>query len=235
MPLAIIGDFNPNAETHVATNAAISHTEASTGISIEADWIATTTILTDFERIANQYSGFWIAPGSPYQSMEGVLSIIRFARLNKKPVLGTCGGFQNMVIEFARNVLNIEYAAHAEYDPYASKLVINPLSCSLVGQTMDIRIKKNTLTHRIFKTDLMSANYYCNFGLNPEYRRGLDDAGFKVTGTDDDDEVRILEVEDHPFFIATLFVPQVNSSFERPNPLITEFLKTVAQAKTIEK
>ena len=71
--------------------------------------------------------GFWIAPGSPYKSMSGALNLIQKTRENKILTFGTCGGgVQHMIIEFARNVLGRRDAKHAEYDPYATKLVVNP-------------------------------------------------------------------------------------------------------------
>jgi CTP synthase (UTP-ammonia lyase) len=133
-----------------------------------------------------------------------------------------------MVIEFARNVLKIADAEHAEYEPYSSRLVVNPLSCSLAGQTLEIELTdKNSKTYTFFQKRIIKEKYYCNFGLNPEYQQQLDDNGFKIIGTDKLKEARILELDNHKFFIATLFVPQDNSTADQPHKLITEFLKTI--------
>jgi CTP synthase (UTP-ammonia lyase) len=132
-----------------------------------------------------------------------------------------------MVIEFARNVLNIKDAAHAEYDPYASKLVVNLLTCSLKGQTLEISIiDQSSKIFRIFGSDKIYEKYYCNFGLNPAYQDEIDKQGFQVVGIDSHNEARILELKNHKFFIATLFVPQDNSTQERPHELVTAFLNT---------
>ena len=137
-----------------------------------------------------------------------------------------------MVIEFARNVLNIKDAEHAEYDPYASKLVINPLNCSLAGQALKINITdKQSKVYKVFKSGTIEENYYCNFGLNPQYQAEIDKNGLKIVGSDNSNEARILELNDHPFFIATLFVPQINSSFYCPHPLIKEFIATVCSGQ----
>ncbi len=81
------------------------------------------------------FQGLLVAPGSPYESMEGALAAIRVARSRGVPLLGTCGGFQHVVLEFARHMLGVADADHAEYEPYASStLFITPLSCSLAGQ-----------------------------------------------------------------------------------------------------
>ena len=228
MKLAIIGDFNASFRPHVATNEAISHVLNHFKLDLDMDWLPTATIEPNFDSIIANYQGFWIAPGSPYKSMSGALKIIEFARKNNVPTLGTCGGFQHIVIEFARNVLGIKEAQHAEYDPYASKLVVNPLTCDLKGDKLEVALVDETsTTFKAFGTNKIAEKYYCNFGLNPEYQGLLHNSGLKIVGTDKHQEARILELTEHPFFIATLFVPQDNSSFEQPHKLITTFLALI--------
>jgi CTP synthase (UTP-ammonia lyase) len=148
--------------------------------------------------------------------------------------LGTCGGFQHMIIEFARNVLDIKDAEHAETNPYASKLVINPLTCSLKGQTLEIEIiQKESLVYSIFNTSTITENYYCNFGLNPEYQQQIHQAGFSMVASDKHKEARIVELKGHPFFIGTLFVPQANSSVEKPHPIVTALLNAMEKHSSV--
>src|SRR5208282_6192757 len=99
------------------------------------------------------------SPGSPYKSLDGALAGIRYARENKVPFIGTCGGFQHLVIEYARNVMGFKDAAHAESDPYASCLFITPLSCSLVGKTMEVRVKPGTQAADIYRDTWASERY----------------------------------------------------------------------------
>lgn len=233
MKLAIIGDYDDNFKPHKATNEAIGHSINKYNIQLQSEWISTDSIESNFENIISTFDGFWIAPGSPYNSMSGALEIIKFARTNNIPTFGTCGGFQHMVIEFARNVLDIKDAEHAEYDPYSSKLVVNPLSCSLAGHILEIEIiDRNSKTYKVFDTDKINEKYYCNFGLNPEYQGQLNNNGFKIVGIDKLQEARILELDNHKFFIATLFVPQDNSTTDKPHKLVTEFLKTITKDKS---
>jgi len=230
MNLAIIGDYNDQYKPHQATNEAIVHSTRDFRFPLKCDWISTTAIEADFRKIISTYHGYWIAPGSPYKSMSGALKIIQYARENKIPTLGTCGGFQHMVIEFARNVLDIADAEHAEYDPYASRLVISPLSCSLIGETLEVELTDpSSRTFEIFGEEKILEKYYCNFGLDPGYQNQLHNNGFKMVGTDKIKEARILELENHPFFIATLFVPQDNSTRESPHKLVTGFLHAIAR------
>lgn len=233
MKLAVIGDFQEEFRPHRATNEAIGHALDKFAIPLRYDWISTDTAHREFERIVSTYNGFWIAPGSPYKNISGALKVIQFARENQLPVLGTCGGFQHMVIEYARNVLKIKDAEHAEYDPYASNLVVNPLSCSLAGKTLEIDLNhKKSQTFQVFGQGKIKEKYYCNFGLNPEYQNELHTNGFRIVGIDSMNEARILELEKHPFFIATLFVPQDNSTPEIPHKLVTAFLRRIANGRS---
>jgi CTP synthase (UTP-ammonia lyase) len=228
--IGIIGDLDETFRPHVATSEALSHAVQQVGIKMEFEWVGTETIGPAFEEIVNRFNGYLIAPGSPYKNMQGALQIIQYARENFLPVLGTCGGFQHMVLEFARHVLFIKEAKHAEYDPYASELVVTPLSCSLKGQTLEIEItRRMSKTFKAYQADKVNEKYYCNFGLNPLYQQQIHYAGFQVVGTDVHQEARILELEDHPFFVATLFVPQDNSSVEKPHPLVLAFVQSVAE------
>jgi CTP synthase (UTP-ammonia lyase) len=112
--------------------------------------------------------------------------------------------------------------------------VINPLTCSLKGQPLHIEITdKDSLVYSIFNSNTISENYYCNFGLNPEYQEQIHKAGFNMVASDKQKEARIMELKGHPFFVATLFVPQVNSSYEKPHPLITALLHAMEQHSRI--
>jgi CTP synthase (UTP-ammonia lyase) len=226
MKLAIIGDYKPGNSTHTGTDEALRQAAKLADILLDFAWIPTEEIDKNFNKIVALYDAFLIAPGSPYNDMKAVLRIIQYTRLNGRPTLGTCGGFQHMIIEFARNVLHIEDAEHAEHDPYASKLVINPLSCNLKGNPLEIKITdEQSAVARIIGSPVLTEQYYCNFGLNRDYQKQIDDAGFRIVGTDATNEARILELEGHPFYIATLFIPQMNSSPDAPHPLITAFLR----------
>jgi CTP synthase (UTP-ammonia lyase) len=218
IPLGILGDFNPEYPTHRATNESIQHAAKALRVPLEAVWLP-----TDEPQCYEHFQGFLCAPGSPYKSFEGALAGIRYAREHDVPFLGTCGGFQHLVIEYARNVMGICDAAHAETDPYAPSLVVTQLSCSLVGKTMDVTITPRTQAARIFPGLQSSEAFYCNFGLNPAYKQALQTAGLKVSGYDQNGDTRIVELPTHPFFFGTLFVPQTRSTASSPHPLILGF------------
>ena len=222
----MLGEYTPSYGPHQATDAAVEHFKELLGANISAEWISTQAI---DERRLSDYSGLWIAPGSPYQSLEKTLRAIQYAREHRIPCLGTCGGFQHMLLEYARNVLGFNDASHAEYDPYASNLFISQLACSLVGREMTLALVPGSQVAGIYGATSAREHYYCNFGVNPEYVPLLKQRPLHVSGSDVEGEVRVIEYPGHPFFIGTLFVPQQRSTPRRPHPLVTAFLKTVLE------
>ncbi len=228
--IGIIGDYHHERPSHRATDDALIHSSKALAIALQCEWVPTESLMEErWEKRLDPFDAFFIAPGSPYKSLEGSLNAIRFAREKLRPLIGTCGGFQHVVIEYARNVLHVQDAQHAEYDPNASSLVVTSLSCSLAGKSFTVNIDPDSLAGRAYCSMQARENYYCSFGLNPEYRVKLENAGLKATGIEAGEEqtrgeARIMELPGHPFFLATLFVPQIQSKKESPHPLINAFL-----------
>jgi len=222
--IGIIGDYRPDAPTHVATDAAIRHAADALGLSAEVQWLATPTLETETAYTLQPFHALWCAPGSPYASMQGALQAIRFAREANVPFIGTCGGFQHVVIEYARNVLGFVDAQHAEYDPEASTLFVSALSCSLVGKSMQVYLEPNSKAMACYQQSPVTEKYYCQFGITPQYQPLLHEGGLSITGRDQDGEPRILELPEQRFFLATLFVPQTSSTAAQPHPLILAYL-----------
>ena len=153
-------------------------------------------------------------------------------REHNVPFLGTCGGFQHAILEFAHSVLGITAAAHEETDPDASVLFVTRLVCSLVGKTMTVQIEPNSLAAESYGSVTAEEQYYCNFGLNPAYRKTLTDGGLRFSGADQDGEVRILEIPGHRFFVGTLFVPQARSTADSPHPLLIGYCRAAAMGRS---
>lgn len=166
-----------------------------------------------------------MAPGSPYRDMDKTLWAIRYTRENRNPCLGTCGGFHHLIIEYARNVLGFEDAQHAEYDPYASDLFIARLACSLAGREMELRFVPGSRVADIYGATSAVEQYYCNFGVDPDRVALLREGPLAISGSGREGEVRVVELPEHPFFIGTLFVPQMRSREGRPHPLIDAFIR----------
>ena len=225
IPIGIIGDFDASRPTHVATEAGLSHAATELGVDVEASWLPTHARL---EMPLESFAGFLVAPGSPYRSVDGALRAIRYARERARPLLGTCGGFQHVILEFARNVLGLQKAAHAEYEPHAAELVIEPLTCSLSGQRAAVFLKPGSTAASYYGAEEVTEEYRCSFGLAATYIPALERAGLTISGEGASREPRIVTLTGHPFYIATLFVPQLSSTPQQPHPLFRAFVTASA-------
>src|SRR5205814_2132064 len=130
--IALIGDYGPSVPAHVAIPRALAFAADVLGCRAEPAWLATPSLATDTAATLAPFHGVWCVPASPYASMDGALNAIRFARERGVPFLGTCGGFQHVLIEYARNVRGHVGADHAESNPDAALPLIGPLACPLV-------------------------------------------------------------------------------------------------------
>jgi CTP synthase (UTP-ammonia lyase) len=101
--------------------------------------------------------------------------------------------------------------------------VITALACSLVGQQQSVRLLPETRAAALYGATSAVEDYYCNYGVNPDYEARLQAGGLRVSGVGDEGEIRIVELPDHPFFLATLFLPQARSTRANPHPLLQGF------------
>lgn len=228
MNLGVVGDFRESNETHRATTDALHHAAASLDTPVTVSWLGTDGLARHGVEVLARFDGLVVAPGSPYANATGAFAAIRNAREHDIPLLGTCGGFQHVVIEFARAVAGIDDAAHAETDPDASCLLVSPLSCSLAGQSFEVEIADGTRAAAAYGSTRAVERYYCRFGLNPDFVEPLVAAGLTVSAVDVDGEPRIVELLALRFFVATLFVPQTSSAPGAPHPLIRSFVAAAA-------
>jgi CTP synthase (UTP-ammonia lyase) len=134
-----------------------------------------------------------------------------------------------VLVEYARNVLGVAGAEHAETSPEAGALVVTPLSCSLVGQTHAVRLLPGTRVAELYGRGEADESYWCSYGLNPAFRAGLEQSGLRVSAVDEGGEVRAVELDGHPFVLGTLFLPQMSSAPGAPHPLLAGFAAAVAQ------
>ncbi len=217
MTIGIVADFDPHYALHAATDTALACAGA------EARWIPTQDIADD-PAVLDGYGGLLINVGSPYRSMDGALTAIRHARENGVALLGTCSGFQHVLVEFARNVAGIPGADHPGLNPDAAEFVLAPLACGLTGQDRLVHLAPGTFAAGLYQASVIIEPFYCSFGLNPDYRDTFENGGMRFSGYDADGVVRVLELPEHPFFLATLFVPQASRQ-PGPHPVLAAFVK----------
>ena len=220
--IALVGDYNHDVVAHQAIPLAIDDAAAVLEITADYDWLATSEIKSRDDLVG--YDAIWVVPASPYKNPEGALIAIQYARENAIPFLGTCGGFQHAIIEYARNVMGVGDAAHQETDS-AGRMVIVPLSCSLVEQEAEVELRPNTLIARAYGREKISEGYHCNYGISPDFAAELEKSDMRVTAWDEDGEIRAVELSNHPFFVATLFQHERNALAGRPVPLVQAMLK----------
>lgn len=224
--IALVGDYNAGVRAHQAIPKALAL--AADGASVQPVWLDTESAL---EADLEPYAAFWCVPASPYRSTEGALRVIRYAREGQRPYLGTCGGCQHAILEFARNVLKIADAGHTELDPSASAPVITSLTCSLVEADEVLRPVPGSRLHEIYGVEEIRETYHCSYGLNPAYLSQLEAGGIRVAVTGPAGEARAFELPAHPFFFATLFQPERSAFRGKTHPVIQAFVAAACQTR----
>ena len=220
--IGLVGNYRESVIAHQAIPIALQLAGETAGINVQHEWVPTEEIV-EIGRVA-RFDGIWCVPNSPYKSMEGALLAIRHARESSVPFLGTCGGFQHAVIEYARNVLGWADAEHAETSPDAYRAVISLLECSLVEVSDSVRLFPDTRIAAAYGTATASEGYHCSYGLNPAFQAELTAGPLRVTAVDEAGDVRAVELDHHPFFVATLFQPERGALNGKVPPLVNAFI-----------
>jgi CTP synthase len=229
MRIGIVGDYNPAVESHPATTQAVFLAARCIGLQADVVWISTAKV--DDETLA-KCDAIWAAPNSPYRSVDGMLAAVKFAREQQRPFLGTCGGFQYTLIEFARNVLGVANADSAENNVAGATNVITPIACEapapdkpkLGGRTV-VTVLPETKLAGFMKPGEHQEAYFCNFEPKAEFLPRFAEAGLKPNAQGPQGELRGVEIAEHPFFVATLFQPQLTSKATgRPHPLLIAYI-----------
>jgi len=224
--LALVGDRSPDVQAHARIPGMVDFINASSADDpIELYWLHSTSISGPGD-VAG-FDGVWVVPGSPYQSEAGVIAAVESARLRGIPFLGTCGGFQHLLLELARNVCGLASAAHAEVSPEAPEQLIVPLACSLLGEEDTIIISPGTKAGRAMGAGPVTERYFCRYGLDNQYLDVLQSHGLVVSGRDELGDVRLVELAEHPFFVGSLFQPELSSGPGWAHPLIVAFATAV--------
>ena len=243
--LALVGDRSPSVRAHGRIPLLIDALRRRDGLVLDPYWIASTE--------ADDLSGFdgiWVVPGSPYNDREKVIAAVATARELEIPFLGTCGGFQHAILHLARELAGIADASHAEYrdgdparvwppGPYSQpnepegrgSAVIVPLECSLVGHEGAIDYTPGTLIASIAGVERSVERYHCSYGIAPAYVEALERAGVIFGAHDQDGAPRALELAAHPFFLGTLFQPELAGDGTRAHAVIRAFAEAVVSRR----
>ncbi|MGW1810391.1 CTP synthase C-terminal region-related (seleno)protein [Streptomyces sp. NPDC002078] len=215
--VALVGDRSPHVLSHTRVPLLLEALAERDRLVLDAYWISSED--AEAEDAVRGFDAVWVLPGSPYRSEAGVLAAVRTAREEGIPFLGTCGGFQHTLLEFARDVCGLTGVAHAENDPDAADPLIEPLACSLVGHEAAVTVEPGSLAESVIGSRRTVERYFCAYGPS----RHLDTLrahGLRFSGHDEDGQVRVVELPGHPFFLASLFQPELSGDGSRPHPMI---------------
>ena len=222
--IAVIGDRVVGLERHDAIEAAIAHATMGGGRSIAVRWAATNGIDHDdpAERLRCACA-LWIAPGTPYRSTEGALAAIKCAREHDLPLLATGGGFHHVVMEYARSVLGFVDTSQAAYDPFASRLFAGWPDDAPQSE-FDVEVLAGSTAAGAYECAAAREHESGDVRIAPLHIAALEAAGLRVSGRDRAGDPQIVELETHPFYVATLFLPHTASSARHAHPLVRAFV-----------
>ena len=227
--IALVGDFAPGITAHLAIEKSFAVAGEFGSSLIEPVWLSTESIVYGDDRALHGFSGFWCVPASPYRHTTGALWAIQFARERDVPFLGTCGGFQHALLEYARNVLGLSNAEHAEMNPGAPFPLLARLQCSLVEAEQTILITQAGAFRDAYGADSGEEGFRCNYGLNPKFEHLFKDGSMQIAARSVEGEARGFQLRGHRFFIGTLFQPERRALEGTVHPLVMAFFSACAK------
>jgi CTP synthase len=234
--IAIAGKYVQLEDAYLSVSEALRHSGFLHGGQIEIDWVDTETLDTEeeaAERLADA-DGILVPGGFGGRGIEGKIRAVQVARERKIPYLGICLGMHVAVSEFARNVAGMPGANSTEFDIETEYPVIDLLpeqkEVTDLGGTMrlgadPIKLHPDTRTRELYDEAVVYERHRHRYEVSISLRKRLEAAGLVVSGTSPDERlVEVIELRDHPFFIASQFHPEFKSRPERPAPLFREFV-----------
>lgn len=233
--IAIVGKYVSLPDAYLSVAEALRHGGIVHDTQVQIKWVNSEAIERDsVEKVIGQVDGILVPGGFGNRGIEGKIEAVRWAREQKIPYLGICLGMQCAVIEYARNVCHLERANSSEFDPDSPHCVVDLLpeqkEIEDMGGTMrlgldPVQISQNTLAYKAYQQELIYERHRHRYEVNNEYLQRLQQAGLLISGfLPDRHLVEIVEIPDHPWFVATQFHPEFKSRPLRPQPLFRDFV-----------
>lgn len=230
--IGIVGKYTGLEDAYLSIKEAFKHAGSANSCKVNLEWVESDEI--SVHELA-PLDGILVPGGFGSRGAEGKISAVKYAREKKVPFLGICFGLQLAVVEYARNVCKLENANTTEAEPKTPHPVIDLIQeqkeIDGLGGTMRLgaykcTIKRNSLAHKLYKQDEISERHRHRWEVNPKYVNILEENGLKISGTyPEKDLVEIIELPNHPFFIASQFHPEFKSRPESPAPLFVGFVR----------
>ena len=233
--IAVVGKYTALVDSYKSVQQALIHGGIANDVRVEIDWLSSEDFHTqaDADRLTD-YDGLLVPGGFGVRGVEGMVEAIRWARENRVPFFGICLGLQSAIIEFARNACGLEESHSREFAPECADPVVSLMDSQRqitdMGGTMRLgaypcRLVPNTLAARVYGVPQISERHRHRYEVNNAYRDILAERGLRVSGLSPDHLlVEIIELEDHPWFLATQFHPELKSRPTRPHPLFASFI-----------
>ena len=235
--IAMCGKYTELPDAYKSVLEAFIHGGVENDARVNVNWVATEDVKSDkeAERIFNNMDGILLLPGFGSRGSEGKILSCKYARENNIPFLGICLGLQCAVIEFARNVCGLKGANSTEFDKKARYPVIDLMESQRAikrkGGTMrlgayDCKIETGTKTFSAYRKKNISERHRHRWEVNNRYRDRLEKNGLKISGINEElNLVEIIELPDHPWYVAGQFHPELKSRVSKAHPLFREFIK----------
>ena len=238
--IAVVGKYTELVDSYKSVQEALIHGGIANDVKVSIDWLLSEAFEAGegLDRLAD-YDGILIPGGFGSRGVEGMLHAIRYARENRLPFFGICLGLQCAVIEFSRNVCGIAEANSSEFsedtpDPVIA-LLDSQLQVTTMGGTMRLgaypcALAEGTRAREIYGEAEISERHRHRWEVNNEYRERLTEEGLTISGTSPDGGlVEMIEITDHPWFVAGQFHPELKSRPTRPHPLFASFIEAAAR------
>ncbi len=236
--VGIVGKYVELRDAYISVYESLEHAGMHLDTNIDIKWISSEKINeSNVFDLLNDVDGIVIPGGFGDRGIEGKVAASKYARENNLPLLGLCLGMQIVSIEFARNVLNLSDATSQEFNENSKNKIIHIMeeqkNIDNLGGTMrlgsyDCKIKEGTNTHKYYKQTLVKERHRHRYEFNNSYREMFEKNDFIISGTSPDNNlVEIVELKNHPFYVACQFHPEFKSRPNRPHPLFYGLIESI--------
>jgi len=233
--IGVVGKYVKMKDAYKSINEALFHAGVINKTRVKLFWFEAEDIEEDAEKCLSSLQGILVPGGFGKRGIEGKIRAIQYAREKRVPFLGICLGMQCATIEFARNVICLKGADSTEFNPDTSYPVIDILpeqrNVNNKGGTMRLgiypcRLKNDSFSYKAYGEELVYERHRHRYEFNNEYRQIFNEKGLRIAGIfPERDLVEIIEIPDHPWFVAVQFHPEFQSRPRFPHPLFVNFIK----------
>ena len=234
--VALVGKYVQLHDAYISVVEGLKHGGIWNNSEVEIKWVNSEDVNdSNLEEIFGDVDGIIVPGGFGGRGIEGMILSIKYARENKIPFFGICLGMQMAVVEFARNVCGLEDANSSEFTDSQENLVIDLMQSQKdideVGGSMRLgvypcKLNKESRVYDIYKEELIYERHRHRYEFNNEFRKLLEKEGLKIAGVSPDNRlVEIIEISEHPWFVATQFHPEFKSRPNRVHLLFKDFIK----------